>query len=359
MEKQQLEPKKREKNLYISYIKGVAIIGIILIHLIDWSNMVLTSTGDTFKDLLQIAVFLFVFTSGSVVYFAYGHRSFAEQTKRLLYRGFQIIFLYYLYSIIKLLVFDFSTEPLYYQFTNKNALTIIDILLFRSFSVPIAILITFAFLLFVSPLILLVQKKSRYPKVAIGFMIAVVFIINYFTNAQSTTGPVIDLLYARGNVLFPTMLWLTPFLIGFFLALAGFEKQKGKIFLVSGALAIISAALLAKGGKSLKLSDNEFPLAPYFIFCSTFGLSLLLYFFSFLEKLKNRIVISFMAILRLLGDDTLYLYLYQWVIIDCTIWIFPKRPTLIWLTVPAFFVCYLLIKRKKLLEYYYMQLKTA
>ncbi len=346
---------EKKRNLYISYIKGVAIIGIILIHLIDWSDMRLPPAGRVAGDILQICVFLFVLATGSVLFIAYEHRPPAEQAKRLLYRGGQILFIYYLYSLVKLLIFDFSTEPIYYQFINKGTLTITDILLFRSFSVPITILITYAFLLALSPLLLLIYKKSRRPAPTIALLTAGLFIINYFTPIPGFNHPAINFLYANGNVLFAIMLWLMPLLIGFLLAQAGFEKQKRHILIAGGILAAISAGWLFMGHKSLRLSDNEFPLSPYFIFCSIFALALLLYFFRWLEKFHNKQVKGGLAALRLLGDNTLHIYIFQWIIIDCTRWIFPARAVFIWLTVPVFLGIYLLLKRKKLIEYYHHQ----
>jgi hypothetical protein len=346
---------KKKRNLYISYIKGVAIIGIILIHLIDWSDMSLSLKGRIAEDILLLCVFLFVLATGSVLLIAYEHRSSIEQIKRLLYRSGQILFFYYLYSIIKFLIFDFSTEPLYYQFINKGTLTIPDILMFRCYSVPIAILATYAFLLALSPLILLVYKKSRRPGSAVAIMIVGLFIINYFTFIPGVNSPIVNFLYAKDNVLFSILMWMMPLLIGFYLAHLGFEKQKRNIFLAGGLLTIISALWLFQGHKSLWLTDNEFPLSPYFIFCGIFALAILLYFFHWLEKISNKFIKGFLAALRLLGDNTLHIYIYQWIIIDCTRWIFPKDVALIWLTVPLFFVFYLLLRRKKLIEYYYHQ----
>lgn len=349
-----VKPKKR-RNLYISYIKGVAIICITLIHLIDWSDMPLTPTERTFKDLLLVGVFLFVLTTGSVLFISYEHRSPLEQVKRLLYRACQILGIYYLYSIIKLLIFDFSTEPLYFKFIDKSTFTIPDILFFRSYSVPITILITFAFFLALSPLILFIYKRSKFPGFAITLLIALIFTLNYFTPLPSINNPIVNFLYAKGNVLFSIMHWLVPLLVGFFLAQAGFEKQKHKILLIGGIFTAITALLLFTDHKSLNLSDNEFPLSPYFMFSGIFSLSLLLYAFQILQRFHNRLLKGFLATLRFLGDNTLHLFVYQWLVIDLTRWVFPKPVGLIWLTIPLFFIFYLLLNKNKLLKYYHHQ----
>ena len=151
---------KKERNLYISYIKGAAIIGIILIHLIDWSNMRLPKTGHFVEDLLHSAVLLFVLVGGSVTFVAYERKPISIQVKRLIYRAGQLLFIYYLYSIVKLLIFNFRTEPFYEQFSKIGTLTIPDILKFHSFSVPITVLITYPFLLAISPLFLSLEDKT-------------------------------------------------------------------------------------------------------------------------------------------------------------------------------------------------------
>lgn len=349
----------KKRNLYISYIKGVAIIGITLIHLIDWSNIVLTNTGRIIENLLLICVFLFVLTTGSVLFIAYGQRQPIDQIKRLFYRGAQILLIYYLYSIVKLLLFDFSNEPIYLQFINKGTFTISDILLFRSFSVPITILITYAFLLFISPLIFFVYRKARHPRLVILLLTAGFFVINYFTPIPEINNPVINFLYARENVTFSFMLWTTPLLIGFLLASVGFEKQKRNILLFGAVLALISAWFIIEKQQSLWLADNEFPLSPYFIFCSIFALAILLYFFRIIEKLSSKPACAVLATLRLLGDNTLYIYIYQWIVIDATRLLFVNNDRFIWISVPLFFIFYLLFYRKKFIKYYITQTENT
>lgn len=354
---QREEPAKnvKKKNLYISYIKGVAIIGITLIHLFDWSNMELSFSEHIFKDLLHICVFFFVLTTGSVLLIAYRRRTTLDQVKRLFFRGAQILSIYYLYSLVKLAIFDFSTEPLYYQYINKGTFKALDILLFRSSSVPLAILADFAFFLFLSPLFLLIDKKAKHKEFFIMLLIALLFIINYLTPIPSISNGIVGFLYGRDNVLFPIALWLIPLLVGFFLAQTGFEKQKGKILLASGTLTAISASLLFFSHKSLWIFDNEFPLSPYYTFLSVFALSLLLYLFRFLEKLRYRSINVVLAILRFLGDSTLQLFVFQWIVIDLSRWIYPDKVTSIWLSVPLFFCAYLLFYNKKLVCYYQEQ----
>ena len=60
------------------------------------------------KILLILAgISLFVLTAGSVIVIAYKNRSMRQTVERLLYRGAQLLFFYYLYNIVKLFIFDF------------------------------------------------------------------------------------------------------------------------------------------------------------------------------------------------------------------------------------------------------------
>jgi hypothetical protein len=343
----------KKKNVYISYLNGTALISIALIHLIDWSNISLSLSGRLLKEFLYTGIFTFVLTTGSLIVIAYEHNTSLRQTfDRLLYRGSKLLFLYYLYSIIKLAIFNFSTEPFYGQFINIGKFTIPDILAFRSFSVPLTVLITYAFFLALSPLFLYIHKRSKYPKTSIALIIITLFILDYATNISSASAPIIKFLYANGYVLFPIALWLIPFLIGFFMAQIGFEKRKKTILITSGILTLICGISSYFQHRSLFPSDYRFPLAPYFIAFGSFIISLQLYIFDYLEKKSDPWIKRSLAIIQLLGNNTLYLYLYHWIIIDCTIWIFSPRVGLIWLTTSIFFALYILLNKNKLANYY-------
>lgn len=350
----------KKVNFYISYIKGAALIGIVLIHLIDWSNMQLPFVARLIKESFYAGVLLFVLAAGSTIFIAYGERpSFAKSATRLFYRGAQLLFFYYLYSVIKLFIFNFKTEPFYAQFINAGTLTVPNILMFRSFSVPITILIMFAFFLALSSLFLYINKKTFHPKRNIALFIAGLLVINYATSISSVNSPIIEFLYARGYVLFSLALWLAPFLIGFFLAQVGFEKHKKSLLITSGALTLAYGVSFYFQHKSLFPSNYEFPLSPYFMVFSLFIMSLALYAFYYLERMHRTWIKKSLAILRLLGDNSLYLYLYHWIVIDLTIWLFVPRVSLIWLTIPLFLTAYLFMQKKKLVEYYAHQESAA
>jgi hypothetical protein len=350
---------KKERNLYISYIKGAAIIGVVLIHVTNWSNVPLSWPARIIESVLHASVLLFVLAAGSVVFVAYERKSFREQVKRTFYRGGQLLFVYYLYSLVKLLVYNFSTEPFYEQFTKIGTLTASNILSFRSFTVPITVLITYPFLLVFSPLLLLLSKKVRRSEWIILAAAIGLFLVDYYTGIQSLTSPFIKFIYANGFVLFPIALWLVPFILGFFLAQVGFEKQRRWILLVGIASTIFYGTQLFLSHQSISLDDYEFPLAPYFIASGLLTLGFLLYAFRPLEKMRQKWVRGSLAAIRLLGDNTLNIYVYQWVVIDLTIWIFYPLTGLIWLTVPAYLAAFLYAKRKKFIEYYHHQTETA
>lgn len=339
----------KKVNFYISYIKGVAFIDIVLIHLIDWSNIQLPFAGLVVKELFYAGVFLFVLTAGSTIFIAYSERpSFAKSSVRLIYRGGQLLFFYYLYSVIKFFVFNFATQPFYSQFINAGTFTVSNILAFRSFSVPITILITFAFLLALSPAFLYIQKRLRYPKATIALLITALFIINYVMPTSLVSSPIFEFLYGHGYILFPLALWLFPFLLGFFLAQIGFEKQKKNILVVGGALTLLYGGLNYVQHLSLFPSYYEFPLAPYYMAFGLLVMGLLLYAFDYLQHISAKWVQCVLVVIRLLGDNSLYLYIYHWIVIDITIWLFASHVALIWLTAPLFFVVYLLLRKKKL-----------
>ena len=308
------------------------------------------------KEFFYTGILLFTFTTGSVIVIAYQHRTSLRDTAiRLFYRGSQLLFFYYLYNIVKLAVFNFDTQPLYYQFINIGTLTIPNILAFRSFTIPITILITYAFFIAFSSLFLYLHRMSRRPATTIALIIAGLLVINYATPIPGIQSPVIAFLYAQGFVLLPIALWLVPFLIGFFLAQVGFEKQKKRILIVSGIAMCMYAASLYAQNQSLLPSNYQFPLTPYFIAFGLFAMAILLYVFEWLERVRAVWMKKVLAGIRLLGDNTLHLYIYHWIVIDLTIWFFPQHVMLIWLTVPLFFAAYFLYMKRNLAEYCFRQ----
>lgn len=342
-------------NFYISYIKGVALIFIILIHLIDWSSIPSFLGIILLKELLHVGILLFVLTAGAVISIAYKNKTFQQAAKRLFFRGAQLLFFYYLYSFLKLFIFDFSSEPFYEQFTSIGRLTFQNILMFQSFSVPLTILITYVFLLFISPFLLFINKRFRYAKFVVLALLFLLFIVNYGSYIPFLNNPIVNFLYANGYAIFPTALWLFPFLIGFFLSQIGFEKEKKKMLILSGLALVVYVVTFFYEGKSLFPSNYQFPLDFYFIVFCVFVMSLFFYLFEYVEKNKNLVTRRILSGIRLLGDNTLHLYIYHWIVIDCTIWLFAPYTWSIWISIPIFFVAYLFFRKEKLETYYLHQ----
>ncbi|RJQ28179.1 acyltransferase [Candidatus Parcubacteria bacterium] len=346
---------KKKVNFYISYIKGIALVFIVLIHLIDWSGAPVPLGVFLLKELFHVGILLFILTSGAVILIAYKNKPIRKIFERLIYRSAQLLLFYYAYSFIKLFIFDFSTEPFYEEFITIGTLTFQHILTFHSFSVPLTILIAYVCFLAVSPFLLLIDKKITYSKISIAILAVLFFFINYVTNVPTINNPIINFLYTNGYALFPIALWFVPFLIGFSFAQIGFEKQKKNIFVISSIVLTIYILVFSFQGKPLFPSSYQFPLDPYFIVFSIFVMSLFLYGFHYFEKKNTPWIQKILAGIRLLGDNTLHLYIYHWMVIDFTIWILAPYTGYIWVTMPIFFVLYLFIKKNKFSEYYVNQ----
>ena len=126
---------KIKRNYYFSYLKGWAIISIILIHLLDWSGLILSKTSLCFKELLYTSVLFFIATAGGLVYLAYGKYDLLTASKKLFKRGSELIAVYFLYNIIKLYVYNFYTEPFYNRFASAGKMNLINILSLNSLGI--------------------------------------------------------------------------------------------------------------------------------------------------------------------------------------------------------------------------------
>lgn len=339
-----------KRNNYISYIRGWAIISIIWIHLLDWSDTVLTKTQLGFKELLYPGVIFFIIMAGSLSYIAYRKYNLKTATLKSFRRGGELIVIYFLYNIVKLYIFDFSKEPFYQWFINNHTLNLSNILTLHSFTAPISIVLTIGALLVTSPLFLYLSR-IKYSKIIFGIVIAELIFANYFVSLPVNS--LTNFLYAKNNISFPLMLWLLPFLIGFYLSMWGFEKHKGKILLVFLFLTAILGLAQFNNIRLINLHDQMYPLTLFFISLSFSFMFLIIYLFYFLEKSGNKIINIFLSLVRLLGDNTLSIYIYHWMVVDLTIWLIYPRVRYILYSVPLFILSYLLIKRKKFMEYYH------
>ncbi|MFA5995159.1 MAG: acyltransferase family protein [Patescibacteria group bacterium] len=336
----------KKRNNYISYLKGLAILGVMLVHLLDWSNIPLSNMQGWLKELLYPSVFLFIALVGSVVYVAYFNKPLMLVSKKLLRRGAELIGIYFLYSVIKLGVFNFKTEPFFWQFSEKNIFDIKHIFLFQAFSVPITIIFTIGLLLLVSPLILWLIKTIKYPVLGVLAIFIGSLIINYFYYPAQQ--PILQLLYGEHTVLVPPLFWIQPYLLGIIFAQLGFERRRGELFSISLLLTIGYVYYYAVTNQSLRLEEYMYPLKPFYLVASSSILFLLVYLFVWLESIKSSIIKYCLAVLRLLGNATLSIYIYHWVVIDLTIWLCFPSIKLIWLMVPLWLGCYVFLKRGKI-----------
>jgi len=340
---------KTKRNYYFSYIKGWAIISIMLIHLLDWSGLILSASGFYFKELLYPSVLFFIALAGGLTYLAYSKYDLLTASKKLFRRGGELIAVYFLYNIIKLYIYNFSVEPFYMQFTAAGKMNLVGILSLNSFTVPISIILTIGIFLIISP-IFLYLSRIKYSKLAIGALLAVVVYFGYFFPVPGNF--LTNFLYAKNNIMFPLTLWLAPFLICFYLSMIGFEKHKGKLLLIFSALAMVSGILQFNNFSAINFSSQMYPLKLFYVFSSFAFMYFLIYIFYFLEKAGRPAVNYFLALIRLLGDSTLAIYIYHWIVIDITLWIFYPRTNLILFTVPLFLSAYVIFKRQKLFEYF-------
>ncbi len=342
-----IPPKKR--NHFISYIKGYSIIAVLLIHMIDWSNVAIGPISNWFKELLYPGVFFFMATSGSVVYIAYAKsETWIKPAKKLFWRGLQLVGIYYLYNIIKLFIYDFSKEPFYWQFTNNGKMTWQNILELKAYSAPISILLTIGVMIMFSPILLFISKKIKFPNLFISGLVTVLL---YAVYGHIWNGPVADFLFARNNIMFPIATWSIPFLAGYLLASFGFEEKKQWWLTIFVLLMTIFLYLQIKNELDLKPSNSMYPLQPYYMVASLFFVSILFYLFSWSEKLSFSLLKKKLAVIRFLGDYTLSVYIWHWIVVDSTIWIFYPNTKMIWFTVPFFLIIFIIIKRAKFKEY--------
>ncbi|MFA6486485.1 MAG: acyltransferase family protein [Candidatus Magasanikbacteria bacterium] len=347
-----------KRNYYISYIKGCAIIGVLLIHLIDWSNIILTPTDKLWRELAYPAVLFFVSTVGSVVYVAYAHRDdFQKTVWRLVSRGLQLIGIYYLYNLIKLWIYDFDTSPFYWQFSEKHIFDWKNILTLHSFSVPITIIYTIGLLLVISPIFLWITKKFKHSKLIIFLLIILLSFLNYCLPPGGNF--IANFVYSRDIVIFPLALWLLPYLIGFYLAMIGFDRHKGKLLALFIFLTALTYYPLHASGATWQLSSYMYPIKLYYIFASFTLMYALIWVFAFVEKttkgsfaVLRMTATGFLTLMRFLGDRTLSLYLFHWIVIDLTIWYYFPRVKMIWVWGPIFVVAYLCFHYKKIRKYY-------
>ncbi len=344
-----------QRNLTLSALKGFAILAIIVIHLLDWSNFVAGQTYPAWiREVLHVFVLFFVALSGTVIYIAYAQRDFSKAASRLMLRGLQIIGIYYLYVLIKFGLMELgwypiAAEPYFMMFQNAGIWTWKDMLLMHSGSVPLGILVTIGFLVFISPIFLWIAQKCTYAKTIILAITAIVFYFSFLHQLD------IDIFYAQGYSFFAPLPWLTIFLLGFFLAMIGFEQQKEWLLVLFSSLIAGSMYYLSTLGKALYPTWYMYPLHWYYIVVGFFAMVLCMYLISLLiKKQESKIVAAIFNFLETAGNETMYLYIAHWVVIDLTLlathFYFADylHSFLIWYSVGALMLWYVWSRRNKI-----------
>lgn len=359
-----------KRNFYISYLKWLALFYMIIIHLLDWSNMQLWFTTSILKEVLHTSLIFFVTLTWANIIQAYGnYESLKKPIKKLYKRILILLWIYFAYNIIKYYTFDFSTSNFYQQFTDKKTFDMTWIFTFKSFTSPITVLIMDSIFLFFSPLLLYVNKNFKYKKSFVFGLILVILLINYgFVlpnylpfNPANPFFPIernifLDVLYSNDFVLFPIALWAVPYLMGSLFSMFGFEKRRHEAIIIFSIITIILWALKITNNESLFLNPYIFPLMPYYIFVCFFALFVFVQCFIWLEKVKSWRINLALSALRLFWDKSLKIYIYHWIVIDLTIRIFFPYIEIMWISM-FIYVWYFIYSNKKIileyLEYWY------
>lgn len=337
-----------KKNFYISYLKWIAIISIILVHLINWSEMAPSSNTISYylRDMLHIWLLFFITLSGSLIIIAYGkYESLKKPTIKLLKRSFLLLFIYFTYSIIKYYIYNFNKEPFFLQFVEKWTMNLVWILSFQSFSVPITVLVLWSMFLALTPIILYINK-TRYKKSILLWIIAFFTVMNYFTVIPRNAFT--EILYWENNVLFSFNLWVLPYLIWIYLGMIWFQKKKKEILMFFGITSLTFLLFQLKDNLPYTLDSYMYPLKPYYISISFFAMFVFVYFFIWLEKKWNKKIDYILSLLKFLWDNTLFIFIWHWIVIDLTIWLFHPNIWTIWITVILFIAIYTYYYRTKI-----------
>lgn len=351
-----MDKKISKKNRYISYIKGLAFFIIFLIHLFDWGGLADNSIFVYFRKIFYpgLSIFIFVAMSGSLIYLAYRDYDLKKVSKRLLIRGLKFIGIYYLFSIVKLFLFDFSKQDLYSQFIGSNRTDdLINILTLKKSDTGIAILFTIGAFLIISPILLYFTRKSKHPGRLI-FLITLFFIILSIIITPNSSSYLYNLLYSNNFATFPLFLWIIPYLLGMFVAIIGFEKRKKIILFVSSILSFlyiifffITDRAISPKTYAYQLPDGSIKYYIYFVLFSFMVFSIFMYLLKYIIKINKKWSNKILYILEFVGDRTFDIYLIQWVMIDLTYLLFSPNDWMVFITVPISVCVYCFIKYKK------------
>ncbi|EKE29797.1 MAG: hypothetical protein ACD_2C00096G0003 [uncultured bacterium (gcode 4)] len=355
-----------KRNFYISYIKWLSLIYMIIIHLVDWSDMRLWVTSSLLKEVLHTSLIFFVTLTWANIIQAYWNYENIKKPMKKLYKRIAILLaIYFAYNFIKFMIFDFSTSAFYLQFIEKGYFNIWWLLTFRSFTSPITVLIMDSTFLALSPILLYMNKNVKRKKEILIWVIIALLVINYwivipnylpFSPANPyfpiNQNPILDLLYANNYVLFPVALWAVPYLIWSLLAMYWFEKKMHEATLIFAIITIILGSLKLANNESLLLNPYIFPLQPYYIFVCFFALFVFVQIFMWMEKIKSRKIHGVLSVIRYLWDKSLYVYIYHWMVIDISIRIFFPYIRTMWLVMWVYLFLQLYLNRSTIAQYY-------
>lgn len=324
--------------------------GVILIHLIDWSEIQWPHVVDNLKNFLYPFVMLFIATAGSLMVIASRKYDMLTVVKRMMKRGLEIFVLYFIYNISKLYIYDFNKQPFYQDAFEGASFTLANILTLKIFTVPIPILLTIAVYIVISPAILVVLRVIKYPKTFLLVLVGILLVLNYATEIPEN--PASDLLYSDTYVLFPIGFWLVPFLLGMYFGMLDLDKHKIRQIMLWACLTGISYAWWIRSGHSTwQPGSAMYPLHPYYICFSFFVMFVLIAGFDQLEKYNHPAINRVLSTIQMFGDNTLELYILHWLVIDITSWILFPYLAWLWLIMPLFFVIYSFWNRQTINRY--------
>lgn len=359
-----------KRNFYISYVKGLAIIYMAMVHLIDWSELRLWLTTSILKEVLHTSLIFFVtLTWANIIQAYWNYENMKKPLKKLYKRVVILMAIYFAYNFIKFAIFDFSTSSFFIQFMEKWNFNALWILTFKSFTSPITVLVMDSMFLLLSPLLLYANKHFKYKKTFIFFLIIGLVMFNYgfiLPNylPMSPKDPyfpiqkniILDVLYWNDFILFPMALWAVPYLIGSLLSMFGFEKIRHEAIMIFAMITIALWSIKISNNESLFLNPYIFPLMPYYIFVCFFALFVFVQCFIWLEKMRSEKINKMLSILRLFWDKSLKMYIYHWMVIDLSIHLFFPYLWSMWISMIIFVAVFVYIHKKEVAlyeEYWY------
>ncbi len=313
----------------ITFAKGIAILGAVFIHVLDWSNYITTDWLLTLKELTYPIVFIFVACSGALALISYNRKPFKIFSSRMLTRGAQLIGIYYLYNLVKLFIYDFRVEDFYLKFKEAGTLDVWGVISLQSFTAPVAIIFTIGVFLMLTPLIMRIVNPQKLPW-ALPLLIGLLLLLNY--SGIYPDNQVLNFLLARGNVTFPLLLWLPVYLIGMYLAQLGFSRASWVKLLVFTLVTVIYAMTFIDPTRMWLPREFAYPISIYYMLFSVTAMYALVNVYSLLSKFSAKITEP----IEILGEATFSFFIGHLVVIDLTRWVYPNNPEIVLYTTPLY-----------------------